>query len=713
MGFQAIFALVALAGLTAATAVQARQDISADDAELTGKRKAAADSLDRESKGPESLETILKAHVCEPIKLENELDPEKLEGESAKYNKDLETWTTQSDENMETLKETTVSRHCPGRVKALMISSSPGTADGPRAHIVNPFALECLRDLGLEEDAIAHGVRGKAMSSMRWCRTMVGEDYGKVHAWGESPKTAHDGRIASPCEFLDLPQHWMEPLLVRYATHHGVEMRFKTELVSFERQEESGAIMCTLRDLTTQHTYLVQTGYLFGADGGRSTVARSAEANFSFDSKPSKGVACNILLKADLSHVMNANERFGGLNWLMQPDLKARFGIAPALRMVRPWHTWLMVAFAPGEKTDPFRGLTPTSPHLLEYLRLSIGDPDVDIEVLKVDPWMIRESVALNFGCGSKSQDDDDNSDKGKDDCHDIFILGDAAHRHPPSYGLGSNTGIQDAYNLGWKAAFVGRGLAGPSLLNSYSAERQPVGADLVRISNEGMVCHAAVWRQLGMMAPTAEDGLRQVQELGEASAAGAERRAKLHEALENMRSECESLGLAMNQWYRSGAVYLDDETAARPELKGDPIVDIQISTYPGSRLPHAWLKVPRRGNELSTQDLAGGGSFCLLTGHGGEGWREAADAIAKETGIPIKTFAIGFGLDYHDVHRQWAARREVGEDGCVLVRPDRFVAWRATGAVADCKAKLGAVLDRILSRDELKRVNGEAIVRA
>ncbi|KAH8846427.1 hypothetical protein MCOR27_008208 [Pyricularia oryzae] len=585
-------------------------------------------------------------------------------------------------------------------VNALVISNSPGTADGPRAHIVNPFALECLRDLGLEQDAVAHGVRGKAMSSMRWSGTMVGEDYGKVHAWGESPKTAHDVRIASPCEFLDLPQYWMEPLLVRYATHHGVEMRFKTELVSFEREESSGAIMCTLRDLTTQHTYLVQTTYLFGADGARSMVAHSSAANFSFDHKPSKGVACNILLKADLSRVTNAAERFGGLNWLMQPDLKARFGIAPALRMVRPWHTWLMVAFAPGEKDDPFQGLTPSSPRLLEFLRLSIGDPDVDIEVLKVDPWMIRESVALSFGCGSKKQDDD--GDEGKDDGHDIFILGDAAHRHPPSYGMGSNTGIQDAYNLGWKAAFVARGLAGASLLNSYSAERQPVGADLVRISNEGMVSHFAVWEQLGMMAPTAEDGLRQVQELSEASAAGAERRAKLHEALENMRSECESLGLNMNQWYQSGAIYLDDEPAPRPELKGDPVVDIQISTYPGGRLPHAWLKVPKCGNELSTQDLAGGGSFCLLTGHGGEAWREAADAIAKETGIPIKTVAIGFGLDYHDVNRQWAARREVGEDGCVLVRPDRFVAWRATGAVADCKAKLGVVLDRILSREEL-----------
>ncbi|TLD15255.1 hypothetical protein PspLS_10690 [Pyricularia sp. CBS 133598] len=748
MRFQTTFALIALAGLTAATAVQPRQDISVDDAELTRKCKAAADTLDKEVKTPGTLEKIFKADVCELIKLEKNLDPKKLENEAAKYKKDLETWAAQSDENMETLTEATVCL-----VTALAVLGAAGEVlkqegvdvekvleevlmeeakkckDSPSANgtasPTNPSTATTSPARGagahsgvpLGLGAVASAVLGNVFEISDWnkmpllmesmerpCRLCAGVAPWLARNTAKSTP-GHDVKISSPCEFLDLPQYWMEPLLVRYATHHGVEMRFKTELVSIEREENSGAIICTLRDLTTQHMYLVQTKYLFGADGARSMVARSPEANFSFDCKPSKGVACNILLKADLSHVMNVDERFGGLNWLMQPDLKARFGIAPALRMVRPWHTWLMVAFAPGEKTDPFQGLTPTSPHLLEFLRLSIGDPDVDIEVLKVDPWKIRESVALNYGCGSKKQGDDG---------HDIFLLGDAAHRHPPSYGMGSNTGIQDAYNLGWKAAFVGRGLAGPSLLKTYSAERQPVGADLVRISNEGMVSHFAVWQQLGMMAPTAEDGLRQVQELSEASAAGAERRAKLHEAFENMRSECESLGLNMNQWYQSGAIYLEDETEGRPEFKGDPVVDIQISTYPGSRLPHAWLKIPRRGTELSTQDLAGGGSFCLLTGHGGDGWREAADAIAKETGIPIKTFSIGFGLDYHDVDRQWTMRREVGEDGCVLVRPDRFVAWRATRAAADCKAKLGAVLDRILSREELQRcVNGEEMMRA
>ncbi|KAI6637049.1 hypothetical protein MCOR08_003320 [Pyricularia oryzae] len=108
MRVQTTVALVAVVGMTAATAVQPRQDISADDAELTRKCKAAAETLDKEVKTPETLEKIFKADVCELIKLEKELDPKKLEEEAVKYNKDLETWAAQSDENMETLTEATV-----------------------------------------------------------------------------------------------------------------------------------------------------------------------------------------------------------------------------------------------------------------------------------------------------------------------------------------------------------------------------------------------------------------------------------------------------------------------------------------------------------------------------------------------------------------------------------------------------------------------------
>ena len=198
--------------------------------------------------------------------------------------------------------------------------------------------------------------------------------------------------------------------------------------------------------------------------------------------------------------------------------------------------------------------------------------------------------------------------------------------------------------------------------------------------------------------------------ELRESTEAGAQRRAQLYAALEGKRREGESLGFNMNQWYDSSAVCLEDEQP-RPPFEGDDIVQIHISTYPGNRLPHAWLTKTIPSKPISTIDLAGRGVFSLLTGHGGEAWKAAAAAVTKATGIPIKAYGIGWGLDYHDKFREWISRREIDEDGCVLLRPDRFVAWRSMKVVPDCKERLLHVLNRVLSRETQTVVNGQSTV--
>lgn len=478
---------------------------------------------------------------------------------------------------------------------------------------------------------------------------------------------------------MDLPQTYLEPILVKYAAHNGFPVRFSTDLVHIERI--SNSTICTVKDEITQITYDIRTRYLFGADGGRSFIARSLD--FHFLTEPPSGIGCNILLNADLTHLMHG--KHAQLHWVMKPDRVTRFGIAPVLRMIRPSTQWLLVAFSPGGSEDPFQDLTPQSQELVKFVKEIIGDDSIDVEILRLDPWVVRESVAERY-----SRD------------RNVFLLGDAAHRHPPAFGLGSNTCIQDAYNLAWKVAYVSKGLAGPSLLDSYNDERQPVGAKLVRESNAEMDAHGAVWEALGMFAGSPEEGLRQIHQLSEANEEGSARRLRLHKALERKRREGESLGMSMNQRYKSKAVYLDDEISPPPSIPGDPAVRILITSYPGNRLPHAWLDKLSRGRLVSTQDLAGGGSFCLLTGIGGDAWRLAAQKVSKSTGIPIITYGIGFGLDYQDVHREWQERREIGDDGCLLVRPDRFVAWRAMKMMSACESKLSEVLNCILSSKEL-----------
>lgn len=563
-----------------------------------------------------------------------------------------------------------------------MISNAPGTADTPRAHLVNPYALECLRDIGLEDDADRMGVQGDGVHIFRWCRSLLGEEYGRVQMWGGAPSSARDLEDSTPCRFLDLPQSYLEPILLRYATTNGVTALFNTELTAFERSEKG--VVATVKDLVFGHTNQIRSRFIFGADGGRSTVGR--HGNFKFHAEPSGGVACNIVFEADLQDRMLNRE--AEINWCLKPDAKTRLGGGVAMRQIRPWKQWMAVAVTPNTDQDPFKEFHTKSPELIDGLKEVIGDDDVEINVLRLDSWHIRETCVETMSSE-----------------RDTFLLGDAAHRHPPAFGLGSNTCIQDAYNLAWKIAYVAKGLAGPALLDSYNSERQPVASQLVRESNIEMHRHLATWQALGMFEPTPEAGKKQIDLLVEPGRDGDARRAELFQSLEGKRVEGESLGIDMNQWYDSSAVYLDDEQP-RPPFQGNPLTNILISTYPGTRLPHAWIAKGAL-TQISTQDLAGHASFCLITGVGGDAWREAATQVSKATSIPIKVYGIGWGLDYRDKLRDWQKRREVEEDGCVLVRPDRFVAWRSTKMIADPKEKLSLVLDHVLSRTTVELPNG------
>ncbi len=560
----------------------------------------------------------------------------------------------------------------------IMLSNAPGTAKEPRAHITNPAALECLRDIGLESEVLGVATPQSHMEHTRWCHDMAGVEYARIHSWGNQPHRRGEYDAASPCRHVDVPQTLLEPILVKHAIVKGWKMRFDSTFERFERDSADGPITSTVTDNITGQTYRIRSKYLFGCDGARSNIIR--QLDIPLIKEPGQGLAINVLVEADLEKYMKT--RTGNLHWIMQPEIEhPPWGFTCINRMVKSWHEWMFIIFPEPGFTD-FR-VRPTNEAYMKRIRQFIGDDGVPVKILDVSKWYINEIVAERYSDGN------------------IFCMGDAVHRHPPLNGLGSNTCVQDAFNLAWKVAYAEKGLAGPKVLDSYSSERQPIGEGVIRRANQGLRDHVGAWDALGMMPPDVEERKRQHAELSAPTEAGRKRRQRLREQIAYTEHEFGGIGIEMNQRYESGAVYLKDEKEARRPPPEDPVLEYQASTYPGSRLPHAWInkRVPNREN-VSTIDLAGHGAFSLITGVGGEAWKEAASRAASKLGVEISGYSVGWAQDWEDVYGDWARRREIEEDGCVLVRPDRTICWRSMAMREDCDEVMLKVMKSVLGKE-------------
>ena len=159
---------------------------------------------------------------------------------------------------------------------------------------------------------------------------------------------------------------------------------------------------------------------------------------------------------------------------------------------------------------------------------------------------------------------------------------------------------------------------------------------------------------------------------------------------------EFRTLNVEYGYTYDSAAVVPD---GTPPEPSSDPVRTYRPSTRPGCPLPHAWVE-DRDGVRCSTIDLVDPGRFLLIAGEQGHAWLEAAAALAGEQGLPVDAARIGHvDGEYRDPQCRWLTVRGIGSDGALLVRPDRFVAWRRTRGVPDHRGALAEAFARVLHR--------------
>ncbi len=557
-------------------------------------------------------------------------------------------------------------------VEHLLINRYRWLANTPRAHITNQRTMEVLRDLGrdVEDEAYLFATPQELMGENIFCESIAGEEIGRLTAWGNHPNSKAEHRLSSPTRMNDLPQTFMEPLLLKTACSRGTQARMSTEYLSHEQDAEG--VTTTCRDRLSGKTFTVRSKYLVGADGGKSQVAE--DAGLPFGGKMALGGSMNIYFRADLSPWVR--HRPSVLYWVMQPGSNVG-GIGMGLvRMVRPWYEWLIVWGYDINEPPP----EVTEDYATGIARQLIGVPDLKIDLIGASTWTVNQLYAETLSNGR------------------VFCMGDAIHRHPPSNGLGSNTSIQDGFNLAWKLAMVLKGQAGERLLDSYDAERQPIARQIVTRANQSIAETGQIFQALGMTGGVDPETMqRNLEARGDATPAGEAQREAIRRAIALKRYEFDAHGVEMNQRYRSEAVVTDGQI--EPAFELDQELHYQPTTWPGARLPHAWIYRHGDGAEVSTLDVTGHGRFTILTGIAGKAWVDAAREAGARLGIDIPVHVIGPRQDYIDHRGEWARASEIQESGCVLVRPDHHVAWRADSLPADPQAELLRVLKGVLAR--------------
>ncbi len=553
-------------------------------------------------------------------------------------------------------------------VDHLVLTKYRYTANTPRAHITNQRTMEIFRDLGIEDDVLARATPHELMGQTVFCTSLTGDELGRVRAWGTHPAREADYILASPSSNCDIPQNYLEPIVIQHAASRGSRIRFDTEYLGLTQDDDGVAVRA--RDRINGNEFTVRAKYVIGADGGRSAVA--ADIGLPFEGAMDIAGSMNIVFHADLSHLVE--HRPSVLYWVLRPGADVG-GIGLGLvRMVRPWNEWLIVwGYDINEPPPDIDDEAAT-----RIAHQLIGDDTVPVTIRSTSLWGNNRMYATAYRAGR------------------VFCAGDAVHRHPPSNGLGSNTSVQDSYNLAWKLAYVLKGVAGEALLDTYSAERMPVGRQVVLRANRSIEEFGAIFAALGVDGGSDPETMRAaIDERRDDTEAGARKRRELRAALELKDYEFNAHGVELGQRYRSGAV-LGDGTD-EPGYTRDPELYYHPTTYPGARLPHVWLGTGT-GHRVSTHDLCGHGRFAVLTGISGQAWAEAAVAAADKLGIEIAAHIIGPGREHTDLYDDWARVREIEEDGCVLVRPDMHVAWRSHGLVAEPARKLLEALSAVLS---------------
>ena len=489
-------------------------------------------------------------------------------------------------------------------VRCTLIEQKPAPAKLPKMERCNARSMEIYRRMGLAGRIRAAGLPADVPMDVFIVTSLVEPPllhlpYPSVADAKKEIAACRDGTL--PLEPYQLiSQYTLEPLLKSVAdADPNVTVRFGCEFLSFE--QDARGVSAEIKDESGRIARLT-ADYLVGCDGGSSTVRRQ--------------LGIKLAGEGNLLQLRQALFRCN--------DLFDRIPIGKG----RHYHVAdtqsTQLILQDDARHFTLHSIVETDRDMATMFEQVVAMP-VQYEMLSVNEWRQNLLLADRFAEGR------------------VFLAGDAVHLVIPTGGLGMNSGVGDAFDLGWKLAATLAGWGGPGLLAAYEAERRPVGQNNVAASRHATQGRRK-WRS--QVRP----------ELRDKTPEGAAARAHLAAVADvEQRKSNEMIGAELGYHYAGSPLI-----ASEPDAPPYDFIAYTPSTVPGVRLPHVWL-----ADGSAMADRIGDGYTLLRLGG------KAADA----SGLARAFAALGAPFAALDVPDP-AARDLYGRD-LILLRPDLHVVWR------------------------------------
>jgi 2-polyprenyl-6-methoxyphenol hydroxylase-like FAD-dependent oxidoreductase len=521
-------------------------------------------------------------------------------------------------------------------VGCVVFNDRPDTTPHPQANATQARTMEHFRRLGIAADIRRQGLPGDYPTDIAYFTRYTGYELARFRQ-PASARTAEIARASTGSwSTPELPhrcsQLYIEQVLKRAAASHpSVTLRFGWAVTSVERSTDGVVAHAERTDGGARESW--RGDWVVGADGPKSLVRHALGIRYAGESEVVRdfvgGRMHATYLRAPALYDAIPHDR-AWMYWAFNRERRS-FMAAIDGRERFAFHTQLR----PGEEaTTPEAGIA--------CFRQALG-AEVPVEVLFTATWNAGYTlVAERFGDGA------------------AFIGGDAAHLFTPTGGLGYNTAVEDAVNLGWKLAAVVQDWGGPALLATYESERRPAAQRNTAIAR-GFADSIGNYTAHAAIETPGPEGDRVRAEAG----------AYL---LDHARREFSIPGVTFGVRYDASPIVITD--AAPPP---DEINRYVPSGVPGGRAPHAWL-----ADGTSLYDRLGR-DFTLVS-------LAAADA----SGFVAAARVLGIPLAQLDLSREPAASglRDLYGADLALVRPDQHLAWRG-----DARADAQVVLEQVTGR--------------